>query len=278
MGKRRSRGEGSIFYYEKKGLWVAELTLDGKTRRKYEKTQKEARAWLLEMRKQAASGVVVDDRRMTLGQFMDRYYQDIALHSLRPKTLESYESLIRVHIKPGLGSVRLSSLTPAHIQKFYSDKLRSGLSKRTVQYIHSILHKALDYAVRWGLTVRNASDLVDKPSPKRKPVEPLTVEQVNRLLDAVEGTRYFPIIVCACYLGLREGEVLGIHVEDLDLANGILHVRHAVQQLKGQGLVITEPKSDASKQPLKIPEFTIAVLKAHALNQLVPRSNRGGVT
>src|SRR3989337_2677290 len=111
MGKRRSRGEGSIFYYEKKGLWVAEITINGKTRRKYQKTQKEARAWLLEMRKAAASGMVVDDRRLTVAQFIDRWFEDVAKPSLRPSTIIAHDSIIRNHIKPTVGAIRLSELT-----------------------------------------------------------------------------------------------------------------------------------------------------------------------
>jgi integrase len=117
--------------------------------------------------------------------------------------------------------------------------------------------------VRWHLVARNVADLVDKPSYTRPPIEPLTAEQVNKLLDSVSTHRWFPIYVATCYLGLREGEVLGIHAEDLDFENGILHVNHAIQQIKGRGLIITEPKSQASKQPINIPPYALAVLKMH---------------
>jgi integrase len=91
----------------------------------------------------------------------------------------------------------------------------------------------LNYAVRWELAPRNVTDLVDKPSPKRKPVEPLTVAQVQIFLEAARPHRWYPIYVTALYCGMREGEVLGIHVEDLDLEKGVLHVNNAVQYIIG---------------------------------------------
>ena len=163
MAKRRSRGEGSLFYSEKKGLWVAEFTLNGKSRRKYEKTQKEARGWLLEMRKQAAGGMVVDDRKLTVSKFVDRWFEDVAKPSLRPATIQAHESIIRNHIKPEIGDIRLSELTPLQLQTLCSQKLKSGLSNRTVKYIRTIMHQALDQALEWGLVARNVTDAVKHP-------------------------------------------------------------------------------------------------------------------
>jgi integrase len=264
MGKRRARGEGGLFFSEKENCWIAEINLpDGTTKRKRSKRQQVVKDWLLTQRNALKNGVFVRTDQLTVSQFMDRYYNDVALHTLRPTTLEGYEVIIRVHIKPSIGHIKLNQLGATHVQKFYSDKLNSGLSKKTVQYIHSTLHKALDYAVRWNLVTRNVSDLVDKPSYTRTPVEPLTAEQVNILLDAVSNHPWFALYVATCYLGLREGEVLGIHAEDIDFEKGILHVNHAVQQIRKQGLIITEPKSKASKQPVNIPAYALQVLKSH---------------
>jgi integrase len=260
--KRRASGEGSLFFSPTENCWIAELNLpDGTTKRKRSKRQQVVKEWLLSQREALRDGVLVKSDQLTVSQFLDRYYNDVAVHTLRPTTLEGYDVLIRVHIKPALGNIKLTQLSAVNLQKFYSDKLNSGLSPRTVQYIHATLHKALDYAVRWNLVIRNVADLVDKPKVERKQVVPLTVEQVNKLLDTASTHRWYPIYVAACYMGLREGEVLGIHAEDFDFENGVLHVNHAVQQLRKQGVVVTEPKSKASKQPVYIPAYALKVLK-----------------
>lgn len=264
MARKRAHGEGTIFFSDAQNRWVAEIsTLEGKRKRKYARTQREAREWLQAQKQALKEGTIVVDEKVTLAEFIDRYIEDVASHTLRASTLTSYKSLIKHHIKPSLGHIRVSALSPAVVQKFYAEKLNSGLSKRTVQYIHSVLHKALNYAVRWELAPRNVTDLVDKPSPKRKPVEPLTVAQVQIFLETARPHRWYPIYVTALYCGLREGEVLGIHVEDLDLEKGVLHVNNAVQYIIGQGLVVVEPKSDSSRQPVTIPGFALQVLRQH---------------
>jgi integrase len=134
VSKKRAHGEGTIFQ-ENTGLWVAEVYLDGKKRRKRSKSQKVVRDWLLIQREAIQKGLWVEDNRLTVGQFLDRYYNDIACHTLRPKTLVSYESIIRLHLKPDLGELRLIQLTPVHLQNLYSKKLNSGLSNRSVQYM-----------------------------------------------------------------------------------------------------------------------------------------------
>ena len=69
--------------------------------------------------------------------------------------------------------------------------------------------------------------------------------------------------IIALYLGLREGEVLGIHREDVDLAHGVINVRHTVSSLKGIGLVITEPKNESSKRSVTIPDTALQVLRTY---------------
>jgi len=69
--------------------------------------------------------------------FLDRYMTDIVAHTRRPKTIESYDYLIRLNVKPELGNVKLTVLRPDHLQNLYSLKLNQRLSKRTVQYIHA---------------------------------------------------------------------------------------------------------------------------------------------
>jgi len=261
VAKRRASGEGSICFSEKEQLWIGQITLpDGKRRRKRSKTQKTIKEWLLSQREAIRDGLVVEDEKVTLGQFLDRYMSDVAAYTLRPKTLESYNSLIKIHIKPALGDIRVNQLRPAVVQKFYADKLESGLSRRTVQYIHSILHKTLDQALKWGLVVRNVCDLVEAPAPKRKTPNTWTAEQVKKFLITVKDHRWYPIYVIALYCGLREGEVLGLYFEDLDLLHDMIHVRHAVQYLVGKGLVITEPKTESSKRTVTIPGFAHDVL------------------
>lgn len=265
---KRPNNEGSIDYWEEKKLWRARISLpNGKRRSKYAKTQKEVKEWLREQIDAVSKGIWVEKDNITLAEFIDKYMQDVAAHTLRPKTIESYSSLIRMHIKPDLGDFKLNSLRPDHLQNLYSVKLNQGLSKRTVQYIHSILHKILDQSLRWGLVARNVADVVSPPSPDKKAPQALTPAQVKRLLDTVKGDRLYALYVLAITTGMRQGELLGLMWEDIDSNRGVLHIRQAVQQLIGRGLVISEPKTPKSKRTIK--------LTAYAIDALIPRQETG---
>ncbi len=139
---------------------------DGKSRLKYAKDQRTVREWLQAQQNQLRQGLLPKDDSVTVAQFLANYMETVGKHTLRPKTIEAYSYLIRTHIIPTLGKIRLSQLRPDHIQSLYAQTLEKGLSRRTVQFIHSIIHKSLEQAMRWGLAVRNVSDLVDPPSPE----------------------------------------------------------------------------------------------------------------
>jgi integrase len=264
VAKRRAKGEGSLYFNDKIDRWIAQITLpNGKRRSKSGKTQGEVRDWLIEQRNKSREGLYVADDKLRLGEFLDDFMENVAKHSLRPRSYQRSRELVDYHIKPALGNVKLSSLDPRRVQAFYSSKLDKGLSKRTVQYIHSVLHRSLEQALRWGLVNRNVTDLVDKPKPDKKPVKTWSADEVNRFLRAVEDHRWYPIYILAVYTGMRQGELLGLHKSDVDLDKGVIHVKHQLSEIRGVGLVITEPKTERSRRPITLPATALQVLKNH---------------
>jgi integrase len=267
--KRRSKGEGSI-YHRADGLWVAQVPLvDGKRKYKYAKTQKEAREWLQKEQRAISDGLVVVDEKILFGDFLDRWFEDIAKPSLRPSTIVVHESVIRLHIKPEIGDLRLTQITPAILQNLYSRKLKSGLSKRTVKYIHTVIHRTLDQALKWSLVARNVADAVDAPKPDKKSIQPLTMTQVAKLFDTLKDDRLLPFYVTAVGCGLRRGELLALTWDCIDWDRGIIQVNKSLQALTGQGLVVGEPKSESSRRPVAMPEFVQKTLADSLVNRTI---------
>lgn len=133
MARRRAKGEGSIFI-ENTGYWCAEITRpDGKKKRKRSRKQHLVREWLLEQQYAIQTNLHLKDDRLTVSQYHDRFIDDAAAHTVAPSTLRSYSYLIRDHIKPEIGRIKLVNLGPDHLQSLYSVKLNAGLSPRTVQ-------------------------------------------------------------------------------------------------------------------------------------------------
>ena len=265
--RRRASGEGSVYWIEKKGLWAGQITLpDGSRKFKYSKKQGNIKAWLLNARNDLRQGILPQNDKITVSEFMDNYMETVAKHILRPSTQEMYELYIRLHINPSLGKIKLKDLGPHHLQRFYSEKIDQGLSKRTVQILHATIRRVLNQAVSWGIIQKNVCKQVKAPRPGKMQYTILTKEQLNIFLDQVRGHRYFPIYILLVYGGFREGEVLGIHVEDCDMVNRVINVRHQVISLKG-GMVIAEPKTESSKRAVTLPKVAADILEQH-LDQL----------
>jgi integrase len=136
---------------------------------------------------------------------------------VKQRTFENYAYVVRLHLAPTLGQLKLKKLSPAHVQGLYRSKLNSGLSRRTVQLIHTTLHKALKQAVRWGLEPRNITEAVTSPRPTTKEIHSLTPMEARTLLEAVKGERFEALYVLAITAELRRGELLELRWTDIDL-------------------------------------------------------------
>jgi integrase len=116
-----------------------------------------------------------------------------------------------------------------------------------VRYIHVTLHKALKQAVHDGLIPRNVTEAVKPPQINREEMRPLTPEQAKILLETVraEGDRLEALYVMAVTTGLRQGELLGLRWDDVDLEAGTLQVRRTLTTAKG-GPVLSAPRPRAA--------------------------------
>lgn len=167
---------------------------------------------------------------------------------------------------PALGRVKLRALSPTHVRGLYRAKLDADLSPRTVQYVHTTLHKALKDAVADGLVPRNVTEGIKAPRPKKKEIRPLDPVQTRTLLDAARRNRLEALYVLAIHCGLRQGELLGLRWEDVDLEAGTLSVRRTLSVTK-EGLLFEPPKNGKSPSvPLTGP--AAEALRAHLGRQL----------
>lgn len=273
--KKRGPGEGSIFQ-RKDGRWVAELVLgygpDGKriVKRAYGRTRAEVSQWLAKVVADRHRGMPLEKPdRATVAQFLDRWLEDVVRHSCRPSTYASYRQYVRNHIAPVLGGLRIQKLTPARIQAFYAQKLDEGLSPRTVQYLHAILHRALEQAVKWELLARNPCAQVERPRVARQERPVLTPEQVQAFLEAARHDRFYALYVLAVATGLRQGELLGLTWDDVDFEARRLYVRRQLVWPRGEAEepYLAEPKSARGLRVIDLPESVVRVLEQHRWRQ-----------
>jgi integrase len=222
-------------------------------------------------------GLIFDTGKMTVGEYLDRWLSDSVRGTVRTSTFERHEGIIRTHLRPSLGHIKLKSLTPTHVRSLHREKLDSGLAPGTVRKIHSTLHKALAQAVSDGLIPRNAAD-VKAPRPAPEEMRPLSEGEARTFLDVAKasGDRFESLYVLAITTGLRRGELLGLRWDDVDLECGTLRVERALVREGGRHTV-GETKTKRGRRQVNLTPRTVSTLKAHRKRQLEEKMRFAGL-
>jgi integrase len=243
-------------------------TLKGPKRKVlYGSTRKEAADRLAKALSDRSEGIFYDDENLTAGEDLDGWLKGSVRGSVRQSTYDRDANLIYNHLKPALGRIKLKKLSAAHVQHFYRDRLDSGLSASTVHKMHAILHKALARAVAWHMVPRNVTEAVEPPRPAPKEMRPLSPAEARRLLDTVRGERFEALYVLAITTGMRQGELLALKWQDVDLQNGILSVGRTLTRVGGR-IALGEPKTKKSRRSIRLTPRALGVLKTHLKRQL----------
>ena len=279
MAKRRRRGDGSL-HLRKDGRWEGRYVVgrDEKgfpiTKNVLAKTKAECAAKLEQLRESLEVPTPEPPKPgISLGNWLDHWYQTYKKASLRPNTQMSYERRIYQHIIPALGNVYLDKLTTGDIQQFYAHLKQSGrllrrelygegLSDQTVRGIHTTLHAALDKAVEEKLIFRNPADNCKLPPAKSREMKVLAPEEIQRLLIQAKEDGCYELLLLELATGLRRGEILALQWGDLNFRTGALRVERQVHRVKGE-LVVSPPKSKAGNRTVLLPAPVLHVLKAY---------------
>lgn len=269
MAKRRGNHEGSI-YQRKNGRWVAQVRIKGERLAKSFGTQKECRAWIKLIQVQIENGLHLDATKLGVGEYLNQWLKDIE-GTIKPKTLSQYEGIVRNHLAPKLGMLKLGDLQPYHIQQVYSNLKEKGHSQRNVQLTHSVLHRALVMAERQGLIGRNPVKAITPPKVLQKEMKVLNDNQVRQLLIAAQADRYEALYHLAITTGLRQGELLGLKWGDIDWSANTLQVKRQLQRMKGEGLVFSPPKTKAGLRLVQLGSGGMRLMAEHRKRQDIER-------
>lgn len=274
-GRKRGNGEGSV-YQRANGIWVGALmlgrTATGRPDRRfvYGRTRAEVQRKLDELRTRAATGLVTEPHQLTVATYLTQWLRDsVALHT-REKTQRTYAVLVRRHILPAIGAVKLTGLRPAHLQALYAAMTATGYASATVRLTHGLLVTALKQAVAWGYLPRNPADAARPPTLRRTEMQTLDAEQVRRLLAtaAAAGDRWLALWHLLVDSGARIGEALALTWADLDLDRGTVTVRRTLMGVAADGAPRTgEPKTARARRTVTLMPTTVAALRAHRARQ-----------
>ena len=271
---------GSSWYY-----W-AELPPgpDGRRRQKSKggfATKREAMDAYEELRDSVRSRAYVPSSKRSLGAYLVGEWLPAMRATVRSSTLDHYATQVTSYVVPRMGGVGLQRLGSARLNAFYADLLADGradgtggLSPKSVRHVHTMLHKALADAVRWGLLAKNPADAADPPKPARTEMKVWEPAQLRTFLDHVANDRLYAAWMLLVTTGMRRGEVIGLRWSDVDLPNRRVSVVQTLTSVDYK-VVVSKPKTARGRRAVALDVATAAALKVHGTLQKRERLARG---
>ena len=280
---KAAKGSGTI-RQRKDGRWEARYTAGynsgtGKQiqRSVYGDTQSEVLKRLQQVHVEITSGTYTEPSKMTVGQWLDIWLSEYTAN-IKPSTLDSYKRRTEYRIRPALGALKLSMVKPHIIQTFYNSLQRAtrndgALSPKSIQNIHGIIHKAFQQAVELGYIKINPTAACKLPHVPKPIIKPLDGEQMTAFLNAVKGHKYETFYIVDLFLGLRQGEMLGLQWSDIDFKSKTIKVSKQLQFLKGA--YTFRPLKNNKARTITPAQFVIDLLKEHYRKQCENRLRAG---
>ncbi len=238
-------------------------------------SKKDAEKRLSELLHQLDTGNYMKPGKTTVADYLNSWLSVYCWPNLAPRTAESYQYIVRHHLTPTLGNIPLTQLKAEHLQHLYTDKLSTGLSNRTVQYLHVTLHKALSSALKLGMITRNPADAVEAPKVIRHEMRIMNESDIHIFLEYAKDTAYYPLFYLALFTGMRRSELLALRWSDIDLLLCQLSVTRTIHQLHTGKIIFGQPKTGKSRRVVSLSPSTSLVLKEHQDQQVKIRESLG---
>jgi integrase len=224
-------------------------------------TRVKASAFLADVEAQQNKGVWIDPRSQTetLRAFAGLWLEQ---RKIAPRTRELYGDLLRLHILPTLGDMRIGGITPVAVRNWHhATSERTGPTRTRQAY--ALLRAILNTAVDDEILHRNPCRIPGAGQMNHPERPLLSLAQVDRLLDALDENMRVPVLI-AFWAHLRLGELVALQRQDFDLESGVLHVRRQIVRTR-RGPLETEPKA-ASRRSVHLPDEAIKALGEHLSN------------
>ncbi|MDP2729553.1 MAG: tyrosine-type recombinase/integrase [Dehalococcoidales bacterium] len=267
---------------------VLQLGLDPSTGKRKQQwitagsSKREAEKHMAKLINDLDNGSYIKPDKTTVASYLEGWLKDYVWPSLSPRTAEGYESIVRCHLIPALGSVPLGQLKPEHLQHYYSEKLSGGrfndkgtLSQTTVSHHHTCIHRAFKMALKSGLISRNPADAVTPPRPQHSEMHTMTEDDLNTFLEATKETPYYVLFYMALFTGMRRSELLALRWSDLDLLLCQVRVTRSLHHLRTGEIVFRATKTAKARRMVSLPPSAALLLQEYKDKQEAQRATLG---
>jgi integrase len=290
--RRRPRGEGALYKRKADGMYIGAIWFEdeyGEKRRRTVSSRDRVTAQdkLRKLRTEIDKGNFRPRAKMTVEQWLTYWIDNMVRPHKDPKTFNCYDGTVRNQIVPFIGDKPLP-ITPA-LCRGLLQKVRAKWSERTTELTYTVFNIALKAAVKEGVFEKNPLDNVTKPKVTKTQGKSLSSDQARKvLLSAMDHDD--PMVTrwaTAFLLGARQGEVLGLERDRIDLKELTVELSWQLQSLKTRPgatlededrfvvpdgfeirplyrrFALTRPKSDRSKRLTPLPVPLAAILKTY---------------
>lgn len=297
MAKRRSNGEGCIYKDTRSGKWKGkfEIGYDAKGNRKFKSctgnSEREVRLLLKDLMEKHHAGIDISSKSVKVGEYFDKWFYTNAIYGLRDSTSQSYEMIIRRHIKPHIGNIPFANLTGDDLQEFYDYLYNHGklngkgkLSPKTVENIHLVISSCINYALKRGELIRNPLLTIKLRREGKKEIEVFTRDEQEKIIEECKKHYYGMAIKFDFYTGLRAGELLGLTWDCVNFEKNTVRINKQVQRNKNfdkqadnktiLGFVYNT-KTETSTRTIKILRPLMKDLREYKIKQMALKKRIG---
>lgn len=245
---RRMRGEGSV-YERSPGLWCGQIDLgwvEGKRKRRtiYGPSQEAVVKEIRKARREIDDGIRTTSSP-TVEWWLRHWLDEIASKKVKPRTLLTYRSYVEGHIIRAIGKKRLAKLEPQHVREMHRAVLAGGHSSTTALHAHRILSTALEVARKERRVTVNVASLLDAPARRKSERTGMTAADAKKVLATAANDPLAARWWAAFMTGARQGEMLGLRWDYVDLDAGLIDLAWSLQRVPySHGCATTRPAPD----------------------------------
>lgn len=280
---KAAQGAGTI-RQRSDGRWEGRVTVGtdpgtGKPIRRsiYGDTKVEVRKEMTAICREVDTGIYKAPDKTTVSEWMKLWMETYCEGKVKPLTYQTYQGVIKNHIKPYIGALQVQKVKGLDIQKLYNSMTKAGLSGKTVKNVSAVLHKAFSVAVKQHIISSNPVDGAELPRVEQHEITPLADEEIPLFLSAIDGSPFRNAYALCLFAGLREGECLGLSWGQVDFEKGRITISQQLQKEKNKNAkyyIAPYTKSDKPRT-IEPPPIAFQYLRAERAKQSENRLKAG---
>lgn len=244
------------------GKYEGRIKYEYKSYSVYADTITETKKKMEELKYKLVHGTFIEKSKMTLSEWFKIWLEEYKKNRVKIGTLNSYQKYYDGMVRKLYGDRYLTNFRGEHIQKLYNDLLEEGYALSSIKIVSAVLNGCFEQAVKNGIIEKNPVKLAELPRQmERKERKAMTKGQQTLFMSYAKDSYLYNFYAILLRTGLRNGEARGLKYSDVDIKQGVLHIRRTLKYIEGQGYFEDTPKTKTSKRDIPLTPEIIKLLE-----------------